>query len=84
MSMLIKINGRPALRCDCTYSADCPLIQYIKREKFLCNLGQDDDQQTTVSLTVFNMDTVGNNLWAIHNNHKQQLAQQSQAATKSK
>jgi hypothetical protein len=77
--MVFYINGRPILKSTCDYSVDCPLVQYVKREKFLCNLDQDDEKQTTVNLTVFNMDTVGSNLWAIHNNHKKQLAQQGQA-----
>ena len=74
MSVSFYINGRPVLHTsDCQYSADCPLIQYIKREKFLCNITKGDNEHTNVNLTVFYTDEVATNLWTIHNTHKKTL-----------
>ena len=77
MSMDFYVNGRLILQVsDCKYSADCPAVQYIKREKFLCNISEPSKDHITINVTVFNTDTVAKNLWKIHTTHKELSAQQ--------
>ena len=76
MSISLFVNGRPVLNADCDYSPDCALVQYIKREKFLCNITEVDKNHTNISITVFYTDVVASNLWNIHNTHKRHKAQQ--------
>ena len=79
MLMIFKINDRTVLKSDCEYSADCPVVQYVKREQFLCNMRQDSQtNETIVNMTVFNTDAVAENLWKIHNTHKNILNTQKQ------
>lgn len=67
------VNGSLVSRqAECEYSIDCPVVGYIKRNKFLYQIKDTE----TVSATVFYKDTVSSEIYTVCNNCQQQKQQQ--------